>query len=78
MAQDVFDRISKISSLLGLWTIAAIVTFLIILWRRIYYVGLVVLFTVLTRFATTRYPSSVPLAEKPERRFGASKMRYNL
>jgi len=39
MARDELDRISEISSILGLGALVGIITFLILCCRRIYYVG---------------------------------------
>jgi len=56
MAGDVLDWISQISSILGLWTFVGIVTFIILFWRKIYYVsGLIGTIFTTTLSLTTRY-----------------------
>ena len=45
MALDVLDW----TSILGLWTFVSIMSFLILCWKRIYYVGYVVMFSQLHR-----------------------------
>ena len=45
MAGNVLERISEISNILGLGALVGIIAFLILCWRRIYYVGKVVMFS---------------------------------
>ena len=45
MTRDALDWISNISSILGLWTFIGIITFLILCWKRVSYVGKVILFS---------------------------------
>ena len=77
MTSDALDWISKISSILGLWSFLVIITFLILCWRKMSYVGYVVLFPQLLTRPSARYTASATLAKKPEGKFKASKMRYN-
>jgi len=82
MARDVLERISQISSILGLWTFVAIVASIIICYRGVSYVsglsGTVLTTTLSLTRSSARYITSLTLAKKPEGEFKASRMRYNL